>query len=726
MDAAVCSPATSSETTMIAAQGGPGDPLQEQVARLSRQQQELIATRDRLDREIARFAEMHEFYAQAIGAADEDDLARMSVEAVCQIFEVEVVALVALQWPGRTVGEVVVAQGAVADLLDPQRAVSLSDVVQQERRRALLWGREQAQAVLGPGFRQVAAAMCAGPDGTQAGLLVAGVREESGRFFAPLEREHMGSFSLLAHQIGSLLQARWDRARIESQVAELALEQQRLQLALEGSSAGLWDWRIAESRVFYSPRWKQMLGYADHEIGHEFREWESRIHPDDLEDSMQRVQDALDGERAGYENTHRLRHRDGHYVWIMSRASILRDEHGKPQRMVGIHVDVTPAHEAREKAEAANRAKTEFLATMSHEIRTPLNGVVGMLQLLKDSPLSAEQEQQVDLANESAAALMAVIKGVLDLSRLESGRVEFEQSPFNPREEFIDAAGLLRSQFEAGGVHFDVAVADAVPGTLAGDAVRLRQIVTNLLSNALKFTPSGSVSLLVGGRPIAGGRFELEFSVSDTGIGIPTEVLPTLFDAFVQADASTSRRFGGTGLGLAICRRMLDGMSGTIRVESEPGQGTTFYVTVPLAASVEQGSAAPADKVTGDAVEVCRVLLVEDNAVNQLVARAMLERIGCEVEVAADGPSALQAVAAETFDLVFMDVHMPGMDGLEATRRLRLMEAEAGRHTVVVALTANVLEQTRQECTQAGMDDFITKPVSKDTLTATVRRWVFA
>ncbi len=710
---------------MIAAQGDSNGHLQEQVARLSRQQQELIATRDRLDREIARFAEMHEFYAHALAASDEDDLARMSVEVVCQIFEVEVVALVAQEWPGRPAGEIVASQGDVSGL-DAERFTVLRDMAEQERRRALLWDEEQTRSHLGPGFRQVAAALCGGAEGINPAMLVVGTRDESGRFYAALEREHMGSFSLLAHQIGTLLQARWDKARIESQVGELALEQQRLELALEGSSAGLWDWRIGDSQVFYSPRWKQMLGYADDEIGHSFQEWESRIHPDDLEDSMKRVQEALDGPDAVYENIHRLRHRDGHYVWIMARASILRDARGKPARMVGIHVDVTSAQEAREKAEAASRAKSEFLATMSHEIRTPLNGVVGMLQLLKDSPLSAQQEQQVDLANESAEALMAVIKGVLDLSRLESGRVEFEASPFDPREEFHDAAGLLRNQFEAKGLQFRVTVADEVPAVLVGDAVRLRQIVTNLLSNALKFTPSGSVGLQVAGRWMEDGRFALDFAVSDTGIGVPASVLPTLFDAFVQADASTSRRFGGTGLGLAICRRMLEGMSGSIHAVSEPGRGTTFFVTVPLAASAAAAPVTPVQDRAEAEMGVCRVLLVEDNAVNQLVARSMLERIGCEVEVAADGPTALEAVAAHPFDLVFMDVHMPGMDGLEATRRLRLMEAEEGRRAVVVvALTANVLEQTRQECALAGMDDFVTKPVSKDTLEQVVRRWVF-
>ena len=694
--------------------------LQEQVARLAKQQQELIATRDRLDREVSRFEQMHEFYATAMATDDQTDLARLSVEAVCQIFEVEVAALIAIDWPQCAVGQVVVCHGADPKMFDLRSTHALRAGVGADRRRASLWASAEARNLVGPGFSQLAATICSGSDGTEIALLVVGVRETGSRFFPRIEREQVGPLSLMAHQIGSLIQARWHSARIAQQVQQLEIEKKRLKLALDGSAAGLWDWHVDSSRVYYSQRWKQMLGYESDQIGDELREWESRIHPDDRKASIARVEAALREPGQHYENTHRLRHADGHYVWVMSRGTVLRDDEGRATRMVGIHVDVTGAHEARERAEAASRAKSEFLATMSHEIRTPLNGVTGMLELLRDCDLTDEQVRYIDVAHDSADQLMSVINGVLDLSRLESGQVEFETLPFSPAVELADAAGLLRAQYQAKGIKLDIVVEDGLPQETLGDATRLRQVVTNLVGNALKFTSSGGVEVRVGGHALPQG-YELSFVVADSGIGIASEALPTLFDSFVQADASTSRRFGGSGLGLAICHRLVVGMGGRIDVQSRLGQGSRFTVRIPLGLPAGVSVLRP-DGLAPGGDDDTSVLLVEDNAVNQMVAKAMLERIGCVVEVASDGPSAIAALTRRRFDLVFMDVHMPGMDGLETVRRWRAMEGST--RTPVIALTANVLEQTRQECMSAGMDDFVAKPVAKAVLAAVVARWL--
>lgn len=695
--------------------------LQQQVARLAKQQQELIATRDRLDREVSRFEQMHEFYAAAMATDDQTDLARLSVEAVCQIFEVEVAALIAVDWPQRAVGQVVVCHGADPKMFDLRSTHALRAGVGADRRRASLWASAEARNLVGPGFSQLAATVCSGSDGTEIALLVVGVRETGSRFFPRIEREQVGPLSLMAHQIGSLIQARWHSARIAQQVQQLEVEKKRLKLALDGSAAGLWDWHVDTARVYYSQRWKQMLGYESDQIGDELREWETRIHPEDRKASIARVESTLREPGHHYENTHRLRHADGHYVWVMSRGTVLRDAEGRATRMVGIHVDVTAAYEARERAEAASRAKSEFLATMSHEIRTPLNGVTGMLELLRECDPTDEQNRYIDVAHDSADQLMSVINGVLDLSRLESGQVEFETLPFSPAAELTDAAGLLRAQYQAKGVRLDVLVEDGLAHEALGDATRLRQVVTNLVGNALKFTSSGGVQLRVGGNALPEG-YELCFVVEDTGIGIAPEALPTLFDSFVQADASTSRRFGGSGLGLAICHRLVVGMGGRIDVQSRLGQGSRFTVRIPLGLPAGASMVSGPDGLTPYEADTTAVLLVEDNAVNQMVAKAMLERIGCVVEVVADGPSALEALTRRRFDLVFMDVHMPGMDGLETVRQWRAMEGST--RTPVIALTANVLEQTRQECMSAGMDDFVAKPVAKAVLAAVVARWL--
>jgi signal transduction histidine kinase/CheY-like chemotaxis protein/HPt (histidine-containing phosphotransfer) domain-containing protein len=374
------------------------------------------------------------------------------------------------------------------------------------------------------------------------------------------------------------------------------------------------------------------------------------------------------------------------------------------------------------RAEAASQAKGEFLANMSHEIRTPLNTVLGLTALVLRSPLAPGQKEKLQLVQQSGEALLAVISDVLDVSKIEAGRLELELAPLPVRACVDEALTLVAHKAAGKGLPVHCRVGDEVPAAVESDASRLRQILVNLLDNAVKFTERGEVRLEVAAVPADGGRVELRFIVRDTGIGIAAEALERLFKPFVQVDSSMSRRYGGSGLGLVISRRLAERLGGRLWVESEPGRGSAFSFTIRCrpVPRVEP----PAEEET-DLADAERhpwsILVAEDNLLNQKVAVLMLESLGYQADVAGDGFAVLQALRRQSYDLILMDVQMPGMDGLEATRRLRA-ELPAERQPRIVALTANVLAEQRGACLAAGMDDFLGKPLGFAELRAALRR----
>ncbi|MDJ0556461.1 MAG: response regulator [Microcoleaceae cyanobacterium MO_207.B10] len=682
-----------------------------------------------------------------------------------------------------------------------------------------------------------------------------------------------------------------NRRRIES---ILSAREERYELAVSGTNDGIWDWDLRTDQVYYSPTWMRILGYEDNPLPQTLSTWSDNVHPDDLEAAVQDVQTHLAGKVERYENVHRLKHRDGNYRWIFAKGRCIRDDAGQPYRLVGTITDITKNQQAeaelrvaKEQAEVANRAKSEFLAIMSHEIRTPMNAVIGMTGLLLDTQLNAQQQDFVETIRNSGDSLLILINDILDFSKIESGKLDLEEQPFNLRSSIEECLDFLAPTAANKNIELAYLMEPGTPETIIGDVTRLRQVLVNLLSNGVKFTETGEVLVSVTASPqnrdvnLDQKRYcpipnqtecsqpdipcplfyEIQFAIKDTGIGIPSERMDRLFKPFSQVDASTTRHYGGTGLGLVISKRLTEIMGGKMWVESQVGVGSTFFFTMVVTAipsnfcfdesshthqllqnkrllivddnptncqvltlqaeslgmipqAVSNGAEAITLLNSGNKFDIAildvqipqmdgitlakeirkldnyqdlpliflssigeleaaniihnmkfttylnkpikqsqletmlvsiftgnmanlvkvnpshkiestvklaeklplKILLAEDNVVNQKVAINMLNNLGYRADIAANGLEVLVALRRQFYDVVLMDVQMPEMDGITATRSI-CAEWEKAKRPRIIAMTANAMQGDREICLASGMDDYISKPVRLPALT---------
>ncbi len=534
------------------------------------------------------------------------------------------------------------------------------------------------------------------------------------------------------------------RVQGKRSAAEIALSEREevFRLAIEGTQDGVYDWNIKENKVFYSDQFAEMLGYNISEFEGTFNDFESKMHPDDKEQALEYINLFINDQLSEYSNTFRMQHKSGRWVWIRSRAKLVRDKKGTPIRAVGAHTDISASKEyeirlkeAKSNAENANRAKSDFLAHMSHEIRTPLTTINGVAEILAQDNhgLDAKKQKLISVLGSSASSLKDLISDILDFSKIESGALELEEYNFSLFETFEHVISIMTMRATEKGLDFIFDYDEVKNIHLYADPVRLRQILFNLIGNAIKFTENGQVKIQASqiekhGIPI------LKLSIQDTGVGIDKNQFETVFERFKQADGSVSRKYGGTGLGLPISKKLATLMGGDIHVESEKGVGSKFSLTIPM--RLVQGSQNDQDiddsrkhkindRLKAAIANTDKILLVEDYEGNIVVISYMLEELECDFDIAKNGLEAVNLWKDNHYDIILMDVQMPVMDGFTATATIRRLEEEGNiGHTPIIGMTAHALVGDKDKCISSGMDAYLPKPIVEMDLKTTILKLI--
>ena len=518
----------------------------------------------------------------------------------------------------------------------------------------------------------------------------------------------------------------------ERKVSEQAIldVSHRLELAAQAGGIGVWEWNIHDNQLYWDKRMFQIFQVKPSEFSNSVTDWSRCVLAEDLAQTQEKLQQSIEGD-TGFDAEFRIVWPNGQHRAIRAAALLERDSHHQPLRMIGINWDITEnkqkEHElqqAKEAADLANQAKTIFLAHMSHEIRTPLNAILGMGELLQETKLEADQKRYLATSCKASESLLALVNDILDLSKIEAGQMVLATTAMNLHTLVEEIVDIQQGTAHEKGIPITLTTADNLPSIVSGDPDRLRQVLLNLLSNAIKFTHSGGVKMTV--KMAEDDR--VMFCVTDSGIGIDADRLEEIFEPFVQADPSTTRRFGGTGLGLTICKKLIDAMGGSIAVESQLNQGSTFKVYVPLPATDAPTSNRPnlpaSKQQPHSGQDGAAILLVDDAAENLMVIEGFLNKTAHSITTAENGQEAYQLFKSKTFDLVLMDMLMPVMDGYEATKQIRAWEQQQGKPKIpIIALTAQALKEDLDKALTAGCNFHLTKPVRKKLLITTINQF---
>ncbi|MBW8309631.1 MAG: response regulator [Candidatus Paracaedibacteraceae bacterium] len=497
---------------------------------------------------------------------------------------------------------------------------------------------------------------------------------------------------------------------------------------LEGFKECLDGFYIIQNEKFYiSNRLIEMLGY-DHDDENLLSEewWENIIHPDDRSRALAYVDDRRQGKNQKKQIEYRLRHRTGHYVSLLVTSHTHPTSNGLHSYMATLvninsyRVLQDQLERTIEEAEKTSQTKSKFIASLNHELRTPLSGIMGMANVLSATDLDENQRSYVHTILSSTQMLLTLVNDILDVSKIASGKLELEQVDFDLYSVMANIKNILTPLASAKDINLFYSLDENVPPYLVGDQVRLQQILINLINNAIKFTDAGEINITVKRHQLDSEKVSLLFRVTDTGIGIPSEIIPSLFQDFTQASPSTVRTRGGTGLGLSICKKLVTLMGGDIGVQSTIGKGSTFWFTIPFPISQAQQPSVVSLPIDSTLPEL-KILVAEDNTINQQVIEGILKNLGQKVIIAKNGKEALTMMENENFDLIFMDINMPEMDGFVATKSLRT--TPKGQDIAIIAFTADTITTSLEEFREAGFNDVATKPVNKQAIIQLIRQY---